>query len=76
MMRQAFQQYQQAEQAVRRVASMVGRERQLDNKRIDFESTAAALKKWIDGKAAFYKAKDIGEVRNRRAIALSWVPPA
>ena len=51
----------QAEHAARRVANLVGRERQLDQKRMDFEGSADGLKHWIDEKTSFYRKKEIGD---------------
>lgn len=67
----AFQQYAQAEVAARRVGNMVGRERALDEKRINFEDDSEALKQWIDQKTAFYAAKDVGETSEEVANSLA-----
>lgn len=67
----AFQQYAQAEVAARRVGNMVGRERALDEKRINFEEDSAALKQWIDQKTAFYAACDVGNTSEEIASSLA-----
>jgi actinin alpha len=67
----AFQQYAQAEVAARRVGNMVGRERALDEKRINFEEDSEALKNWIEQKQAFFAAKDVGNTSEEVANSLA-----